>query len=85
MQNYVREKLLKAFPHLKKKDISVALEGQQGPDIILSRIGKKLVGPIMNTWHTIRKTNLGGRRTEPLVPFGKMLNTLWGHSTLLLN
>jgi hypothetical protein len=26
-----------------KKDISVALEGQQGPDIILSRIGKKLI------------------------------------------
>ena len=44
LQNYVRDKLLKAFPHLKKKDISVALEGQQGPDIILSRIGKKLVG-----------------------------------------
>ncbi len=44
LQNYVRDKLLRAFPHLKKKDISVALEGQQGPDIILSRIGKKLVG-----------------------------------------
>ena len=44
LQNFVRDKLLKAFPHLKKKDVSVALDGQQGPDIILSRIGKKLVG-----------------------------------------
>ena len=44
LQNYVRDKLLKTFPHLRKKDVSVALVGQQGPDIILSRTGKKLVG-----------------------------------------
>jgi len=44
LQNYVRDKLLKTFPHLRKKDVSVALAGQQGPDIILSRTGKKLVG-----------------------------------------
>ncbi len=44
LQNYVRDKLLKTFPHLRKRDVSVALVGQQGPDIILSRTGKKLVG-----------------------------------------
>ena len=44
LQNYVRDKLLKTFPHLRKRDVSVALAGQQGPDIILSRTGKKLVG-----------------------------------------
>ena len=35
-------KILKAFPHLKKKDVMVPTDGQNGPDIILSRIAKKL-------------------------------------------
>ena len=42
LQNLVREKVLKAFPHLRKKDVDTAKEGQSGPDIILSRIAKKL-------------------------------------------
>ena len=33
---------MKAFPHLKKKDVMVPTDGQNGPDIILSRIAKKL-------------------------------------------
>ena len=43
LQNMVRAKILKAFPHLKKRDVDTAKEGQAGPDIILSRIAKKLV------------------------------------------
>ena len=43
LQNQIRLKILKAFPHLKKKDVDTAKEGQSGPDIILSRIAKKLV------------------------------------------
>ena len=42
LQNMVRAKILKAFPHLKKRDVDTAKEGQSGPDIILSRIGAKL-------------------------------------------
>ena len=42
LTNYVRDKILKAFPHLKKKDVMVPTDGQNGPDIILSRITKKL-------------------------------------------
>ena len=42
LQNQIRIKILKAFPHLKKKDVDIATEGQSGPDILLSRIGKKL-------------------------------------------
>ena len=42
LTNYVRDKILKAFPHLKKKDVMVPTDGQNGPDIILSRIAKKL-------------------------------------------
>ena len=43
LQNIVRLKVLKSFPHLKKRDVDTAKEGQSGPDIILSRIAQKLV------------------------------------------
>ena len=42
LQNQIRLKILKAFPHLKKKDVDTAKEGQSGPDILLSRIARKL-------------------------------------------
>lgn len=42
LQKLVRLKILKAFPHLRKKDVACAKEGISGPDIILSRIAKKL-------------------------------------------
>jgi len=44
LQNLVRDKVLKAFPHLKKKDISTATNGHSGPDIVLSKVARKLVG-----------------------------------------
>jgi len=44
LQNLVRDKILRTFPHLKKKDVLTASNGQIGPDIILSRVGQKLVG-----------------------------------------
>jgi len=44
LQNLVRDKILKCFPHLKKKDVQTASTGQNGPDIILSKVAKKLVG-----------------------------------------
>ena len=43
LQNLVRDKILNAFrPHLRKQDVKTALNGENGPDIILSRIAKKL-------------------------------------------
>ena len=43
LQNLVRDKILNAFrPHLRKQDVKTALYGENGPDIILSRIAKKL-------------------------------------------
>ena len=44
LQNLVRDKILKTFPHLKKIDAGTASHGQTGPDIILSKVAKKLVG-----------------------------------------
>ena len=44
LTNYVRDKILKAFPHLKKKDVSTANIGQNGSDILLSKTARKLVG-----------------------------------------
>ena len=43
LSKYVRKKLLKAFPHLKAKDVIEARDGQNGPDLILSDVAKKLV------------------------------------------
>ena len=73
LQNFLRNKLLKAFPHLKENDIDVAKTGENGPDIKLSRIAKRLIPYQFETksqqrmktiysWHrqASKKTNLDG-------------------------
>jgi hypothetical protein len=73
LQNLVRNKLLKTFPHLKETDIQVARTGENGPDIKLSRIGRRLIPFQFETkaqqrmktiysWHrqASKKTNLDG-------------------------
>ena len=73
LQNFVRNKLLKTFPHLKENDIDVAKTGENGPDIKLSRIAKRLIPYQFETksqqrmktiyqWHkqSSKKTNLEG-------------------------
>ena len=42
LQNFVREKLLKAFRHLKKNDVVCVENYKPGADIILSKVAKKL-------------------------------------------
>jgi len=44
LQNLVKNKILKSFPHLKKFDVRTPLNSENGPDIILSDVAKKLVG-----------------------------------------
>ena len=44
LQNLVRDKILKSFPHLKPEDVITANNGQNGPDIKLSKVARKLVG-----------------------------------------
>jgi len=43
LQNLVRNKILKTFPHLRENDVHVANTGENGPDIRLSRISKRLI------------------------------------------
>ena len=43
LQNLVRDKILKS-PHLKPEDVITANNGQNGPDIKLSKVARKLVG-----------------------------------------
>src|SRR6056300_790482 len=43
LQNHLRDRLLKAFPHLKDADVKVAIMSEPGADIKLSRIAKKLI------------------------------------------
>ena len=38
LQNLVRDKILKFFPHLRKKDVDVARNGENGADIKLSKV-----------------------------------------------
>ena len=42
LQNYVRDKILKNFPHLKAKDVQCVENYAPGPDIILSKVGLRL-------------------------------------------
>ena len=46
LQNLVKEKIYKSFPHLrkKKKDVICASSVENGPDIVLSKTARKLVG-----------------------------------------
>ncbi len=44
LQNLVRDKILKSFPHLKTGDVVTAKHGQTGPDVVLSKVARKLVG-----------------------------------------
>ena len=43
LQRILREKLLSAFPHLHQSDIRIAKTGENGEDLKLSRIAKRLV------------------------------------------
>ena len=43
LQRILREKLLTAFPHLRQSDIRVAKTGENGEDLKLSRIAKRLI------------------------------------------
>ena len=43
LQKILRDKLLKAFPHLHQGDIRVAKTGENGEDLKLSRIGRRLI------------------------------------------
>jgi hypothetical protein len=43
LQRILRDKLLRAFPHLHPVDIRVAKTGENGEDIKLSRIARRLI------------------------------------------
>ena len=43
LQRILRDKLLKAFPHLHPGDIRVAKTGENGEDLKLSRIARRLI------------------------------------------
>ena len=42
LQNYVRDRILKTFRHLKSKDVVCVENFAPGPDIILSKTARKL-------------------------------------------
>ena len=42
LQNFVRDKILKNLPHLKPKDVQCVENYAPGPDIIMSKVARKL-------------------------------------------
>ena len=43
LQSILRDKLLKAFPHLHPIDLKVGKNGSNGEDLKISRIGRRLI------------------------------------------
>ena len=43
LANFVRDKILRAFPHLRARDVVCVENGLPGPDLILSKVAKALV------------------------------------------
>ena len=43
LQALLRDKLLKAFPHLHPADLKVGKNGSNGEDLKISRIGRRLI------------------------------------------
>ena len=81
LQNFVRLALLKAFPHLKKRDVVCVENYLPGPDIILSKVGKKLIPyqfeiksqekmKTMYQWH--KQSSKGAGKLTPGVVVCKM-------------
>ena len=77
LQNFVRDKILKVFKHLKKEDVQVALMSQQGPDIKLSRIAKRLVPyqfecknqEKINIWESLKQSEENSGDYPPVLVF----------------
>ena len=42
LTNFVRDRILKSFPHLKARDVVCVESGHPGPDLILSKEAKAL-------------------------------------------
>ena len=76
LTNYVRDRVLKAFPHLKRKDVLCTENGQPGPDLVMSKVAhqlcpwtfemknqEKLKG--MYSWY--RQASKGSGRLSPVV------------------
>ena len=76
LQNFVRDKILKNFPHLKPKDVQCVENYAPGPDIILSKVGRKLVPyqfeiknqeKMKTVYDFYKQASKNSRKLEPVV------------------
>ena len=76
LTNFVRDKILRAFPHLRAKDVVCVENGLPGPDLILSKVAKALVPfqwemknqqkmKTIYTWH--KQASKGAGELTPVV------------------
>ena len=76
LTNFVRDRILKTFSHLRAKDVVCAENGLPGPDLILSKVAKALVPfqwevknqqkmKTIYTWH--KQASKGAGNLTPVV------------------
>ena len=76
LQNFVRDKILKAFRHLKPKDVQCVENYAPGPDIILSKVARKLCPyqfeiknqeKMKTVYDFYKQASKNARKSEPVV------------------
>ena len=76
LQNYVRDKILKTFPHLKPKDVQCVENYAPRPDIILSKVARKLCPyqweiknqeKMKTIYDFYKQASKNARKSEPVV------------------
>ena len=76
LQNFVRDRILKAFPHLKPKDVKCVENYAPGPDIILSKVACKLCPyqfeiknqeKMKTVYDFYKQASKNARKSEPVV------------------
>jgi NAD(P)H-flavin reductase len=76
LQNYVRDRILKTFRHLKSKDVVCVENYVPGPDIILSKVARKLCPyqfeiknqeKMKTIYDFLKQASKNARKSEPVV------------------
>ena len=76
LQNFTRDKILKAFPHLKPSDVQCVENYAPGPDIILSKVARKLCpykfeiknqDKMKTVYDFYKQASKNARKLEPVV------------------
>ena len=79
LQNYLRSKIMQTFPILRPEDVRVAKNGENGADIKLSKIARRVIPyqfecknqEKLNLWSAWSQTEKNSSDYQPLLIVGK--------------